>query len=749
MKKLLTLSLLLFILILYSTAQPGALDLSFNSGTGANNQINAMALQPDGKIVAVGYFDMFNGDTIYKIIRLNTDGSIDTSFHSGTQLLGANVLDVTLQPDGKIIAAGEIGSYAGVTSNFIVRLNADASLDTSFHTGTGFSYTVHCIKLQSDGKILVGGEFTSYNGITANRIIRLNTDGSADTSFHSGLGADGTVEAIALQPDGKIVIGGDLVDYNGLLVFRTTRLFADGTHDSTFHATGHPTAIGLDGAVFDIAITPQNRIYVGGNFNNIAFQSKRKIGRLLPNGDLDAAFSQNGTGANNEVRAVKLSPQSKVLMCGNFGTYNNTSIVRVARLDSAGQIDTEFDPGTGPDGEPFNLSLQPDGKIIICGSFDSYNGTARGKIARLYNCLTPQPDSIYGNSYALCNGTQQTYSITPVSNATKYEWTLPNGWLGSSDSASITITSDGSGGVISVKAFNDTCGYSYATTRTIATVQPPGVNICLVTVDTASTHNIVIWEKPQTALIDSFIIYRETATNVYTKIGAVPYDSLSEYHDYAADPNTTSYRYKLSVLDTCHAESDLSLFHNTIHLQNLGSGNFQWTFYQIENSLNPVLSFNVYRDNLGNGNFQPIGNVPGTNATFTDVTFNSFTNSQYVIDANWSISCTPSRTVNTTRSNIRHRNAIDVLSNGNELSIADMLQVYPNPAGKLVNISIPSSLNIARLQLFNAIGQIVWSETPVQTSSIKQINVETLPKGVYALSLETNWGRVIKKLIIE
>jgi hypothetical protein len=220
--------------------------------------------------------------------------------------------------------------------------------------------------------------------------------------------------------------------------------------------------------------------------------------------------------------------------------------------------------------------------IIVGGNFTSYNNISRNGIARLYNCLTPQPDTILGLTYAECRGALQTYSITPVTSATKYEWTLPNGWTGSSDSASITVVSDGSGGVISVKAFTPQCGFSNATTLSIATLQPPGIDICLVTVDTASTHNIIIWEKQPTSLIDSFCIYRETTSNIYTKIATIPFDSLSEYHDYDANPNTTSYRYKMSIIDTCGAESALSPFHNTIHLQNLGNGNFQWTFYQIE-----------------------------------------------------------------------------------------------------------------------------------------------------------------------
>jgi hypothetical protein len=412
--------------------------------------------------------------------------------------------------------------------------------------------------------------------------------------------------------------------------------------------------------------------------------------------------------------------------------------------------DPQFNIGSGANHTIIDLLLQPDSKLLVAGIFTEFNGIPRKTIARLYTCLTPQPDSIYGLSYAECNGTAQTYYVTPVAGATKYEWTLPNGWTGTSDSAFITAISDGSGGTIRVKAFTDSCGWSYSTTLNIATVQPPGVDICLVTVNDSSTHNIILWEKPATSLIDSFFIYRETTTNVYTKIGAVPYDSLSEYHDLDtnANPNSTSFRYKLSVLDTCGAESALSKYHNTIHLQNLGSGNFQWTFYRIEGTPNPVISFNMNRDNLGNGNFSPIGLIPGTNATFTDINHSSFPDAEYVIDVDWNISCTPIRaTINTTRSNIKRKNQIDtLLITGIDNTLLNEIAVYPNPADDVLNIELPEQLKIKQMQLINSLGQIVWSQKP--ESNLMTIDVAALPKGIYLLAVETENGILKKKIVV-
>ena len=734
---------LLFTFFMSCMAQPGALDLSFR-GTGAGDHVRSTAVQADGRIIIVGDFLYYNDTTLNHIARVLDNGGIDTSFKTGVGT-DAKIYALALQPDGKIIIGGDFFNYNGTPSNHLARLNINGTIDTSFHLGSGTDYHIKAICVQTDGKVLMGGNFLHYNGTSCNRIIRINPDGSVDTTFNPGAAANGTVECIALQKDGKIIVGGSFTNFNGTLDIRIARLDSNGTIDSSFNQGFG----GTNSTVIAIALQNDSNIIIGGNFTTYNLQSLNHIARLSPTGDPNNNFFE-GSGANSSVQAIHVDPNTnEILIAGSFTSYfNGTPINRIARLKPDGRLDSTFNVGfSGCDGDIASISIQPNGKIIIGGNFLTYNDSVRHRIARLYNCLTPQPDSIYGTDYALCNGTAQTYYVTPVAGATQYEWTLPNGWLGSSDSSSITAISDGTGGTITVKAFTDSCGYSYATARAIATIKPTSVNICLVTVDTASTHNIVIWEKPVTQLIDSFFIYRETSTNVYTKIIALPYDSLSEYHDYAANPNVTSYRYKLSVLDTCGAESELSPYHNTIHFQNLGSGNFQWTFYQIENASNPVMSFNIYRDNLGNGNFFPIGNVPGTNATFFDNTFGSFLNSEYVIDANWGISCTPTRAVNTTRSNKRPRNAIDVLSTGNTLSWVDMVQVYPNPSSTVVYIDYATDIHITGLQLFNYLGQTVLSKT--ETDDLHRLAINLLPAGVYTLRLETNVGRVLKKIVIQ
>jgi uncharacterized delta-60 repeat protein len=203
-------------------SQPGELDTTFNfgrphgffsdpanpePGEGTNSAIISLTLQPDGKVLIGGTFEIYNGMRRNRIARLNTDSSLDTTFNPGT---GANdwVRYFFLQPDGKVLIGGDFTGYTSTSRNRIARLNADGSLDTTFNPGTGANSSVQSLALQPNGKVLIGGLFTSYNGTPCNYIARLNADGRLDTSFNPGTGANSSIWYLALQPNGKVLTGG-------------------------------------------------------------------------------------------------------------------------------------------------------------------------------------------------------------------------------------------------------------------------------------------------------------------------------------------------------------------------------------------------------------------------------------------------------------------------------------------------------------------------------------------------------------
>ena len=215
------------------------IDTSFNTTTGFVNteDVQMMALQTDGKLVVGGSFTSYKSQSYNRIIRLNSDASIDTSFIVGSGFNNSILRNcIALQSDGKIVIGGDFTSYNGTTSNRIIRLNTDGSIDNTFSIGSGFNDRVASIIIQSNGKIIVGGNFTSYNGVSSLRIIRLNSDGSKDTGFSSGGFGSGAILSLKLQSDGKILCGLSVTTtYNGTSVNELCRLNSDGTLDNTFN----------------------------------------------------------------------------------------------------------------------------------------------------------------------------------------------------------------------------------------------------------------------------------------------------------------------------------------------------------------------------------------------------------------------------------------------------------------------------------------------------------------------------------
>jgi uncharacterized delta-60 repeat protein len=174
-------------------AQPGQLDLSFNpgdgglgAGSGIPEAVTISVIQADGKIVVGGFFTTVEGRTANRIARLNADGTFDATFNAGIGAPNNLVETIAIQNDGKILVGGPFTNFGGTGRNYLVRLNSDGSIDADFNIGTGTNGSVRAVGLQSDGKIIIGGAYTTFNGAPASQIIRLNANGSLDATFNTG-----------------------------------------------------------------------------------------------------------------------------------------------------------------------------------------------------------------------------------------------------------------------------------------------------------------------------------------------------------------------------------------------------------------------------------------------------------------------------------------------------------------------------------------------------------------------------------
>ncbi len=370
----------------------GRLDVTLNLNT-VGSSVIATAVQPDGKILIGGNFTTVLGVPRNNIARLNTDGTLDLIFDPNAN----NEVDaIAVQADGKILACGIFNdhgngtiSIGGAARNRIARLDATTGSADSFNPNANSD--VYAIAVQADGKILAGGAFTtlSPNGggaVTHNRIARLDATTGAPDSFDPN--ANSSVFSIALQADGKILAGGAftmLSPNGGGAVTRNRIARLDAT-------TGAPDSFdpNANSSVFSIAVQADGRILAGGAFTTLSPNgggavTRNYIARLFSDATLDTAFDPN---ANDEVASIVVQADGKILVGGFFSTLSPNgggAVTRnhIARLFSDGTLDTAFDPSAN--NSVFSIAVQADGKILVGGFFDGIGGQERNQFARLSN----------------------------------------------------------------------------------------------------------------------------------------------------------------------------------------------------------------------------------------------------------------------------------------------------------------------------------------------------------------------------
>jgi len=397
----------------------GTIDNTFVTGTGTNAGINAISLRANGNILISAsnvsppnsfqplVYNTYNVNTFFelgskgnllhrekssrvdgkKILRrpdgkfniigesrspyhrglktINNNGtlSINTNLFGGFdnkpigwsgQIQPSSCQDGVIQSDGKIILVGDFDKYNDILADGLIRLNSDYSIDTSFNIGQSFAYKygdpeIHSVALQPDGKILVGGYFDTFRGIpVSGKIIRLNTNGELDTTFNYTNNDGDAPFQIEVQTDGKILIN----------VFGLLRLNSDGALDTTFNPDPYP------GYFSKFALLSDGKILIPHNY---------KMKRINSDGSIDTSFNSvdfDLTGKNS----FAIQSDGKILVAGRYSIYSNISGKGLFRLNSDGTFDPGFNVGTGFNGDVESVVVEPDGKILVAGPFTNYNG---------------------------------------------------------------------------------------------------------------------------------------------------------------------------------------------------------------------------------------------------------------------------------------------------------------------------------------------------------------------------------------
>jgi uncharacterized delta-60 repeat protein len=286
---------------------------------------------------------------------------------SGINAAGA-IFALDLAENNRLYIAGSFSAFDGIARNQIARLQPDGTLDTTFDAGQGPNHAVYAVKALPGGRVLIGGAFGRVNTVYCPGIARLRADGSLDLSFKPDFSANGTVTALVCQPDGKIIVAGSQFDLSNAQtkLYRQTvaRLNEDGTVDKTFDA-GVIWGRLYKGDIAAVALQPNGKLIIAGAFNTIAQKSVFCLARLNSDGSLDTGFSAPPFGPETtHIDKLALQSDGRLLIAGDFATINGYSRIGLARLNADGSLDTSFD--AGPSSEPIvrSLALQRDGKVL-------------------------------------------------------------------------------------------------------------------------------------------------------------------------------------------------------------------------------------------------------------------------------------------------------------------------------------------------------------------------------------------------
>jgi hypothetical protein len=391
------------------------------------------------------------------------------------------------------------------------------------------------------------------------------------------------------------------------------------------------------------------------------------------------------------------------------------------------------------------------------------NGCGDGATKNKAITVNPLPDAAGIISGSTSNNvcplsTNINYSITPVANATSYTWLYPSGYSvsGGANTNSIFLdaTLNASNGGIKVVGTN-ACGAG--DTSSVLNVNIAGLptqQICVVTVDSSSVHNEIIWQKNGISNVDSFRVYRVQSLILDTLIGTVDYADLGKLVDVTANPNVTSYTYKIAAVDFCGNEGPKSIPHQSIHLQSIYTAgppqkmDLIWNYY----SGATVLNYRVLRDTNNSGNWVVlINNLAPNAASYTDYTIPSGANSvQYRVDVIWANSCDPSArvaqsVVSTTKSNTKDF-VINVVTNIKaQTELLNSISLFPNPTKDMFDVELKAGIESFDVEIYNQLGSVLKSNH-FTNSDRATINISEFSSGVYFVVVKTQMGSVTKRI---
>jgi uncharacterized delta-60 repeat protein len=358
--------------------RPGRVDVKFGLNVDLGGRVNAIETQTDGKVVIAGSFHKALPNERFDILRLNADHTVDTTFNAGTATQGSGTINsVFIQPDGKILIGGTFNRFNGVsTSSPLLRLNADGNADTTFNV-TGLDVTsVYDIDRQSTGKILASA--SNLNG--SSFIARFSVDGSWDqTSVRPG--GTGFGFRIDVTSDDRVLVGGTFAyAINGNTFRNLTRLTSALATDTSFAADVETTGSGF---VEPSEIIGGRILIWGGGIISVNQVPRRGVAILLNNGNLDASFDP-APMQTEIINAAAIQDDGKVLIAGESFTRWNTFVRgNLARLNADGSLDSNFYVGRGFEARVRAIKVASSARVLVGGDFSRYDRVIRRAVVKV------------------------------------------------------------------------------------------------------------------------------------------------------------------------------------------------------------------------------------------------------------------------------------------------------------------------------------------------------------------------------
>jgi len=354
--------------LIYSIKK-GTYSNKFYIGTGFNDAVRGFILYSDGSILVVGKFTKYKNISVNHIVKIKYSGEIDETFNIGSGF-NNHVYGIIELPSAKLVLTGNFTSYNGTTYNRIIILNPDGTIDSTFNIGSGFNSNTNLSLYTINNKLLISGTYTTFNGTSANNIVMLNLDGSIYTGFNYGTGFNNTTNGIAQLSNGDLIISGKYTSYNGTNAGQIVKLNLQGILNSAFNSN---IGNGTNNKAYGVSVYNDD-LYIVGDFSSFNSHNANDIVKIDSNGNIDLQFMANCTGSNHYNITTSFQSDGKIIVVGEFSRMNGVYANRIARLNVDGTFDTNFNiNGSGFDNAVYPVLVLKSDDIIVGGYFHHYN----------------------------------------------------------------------------------------------------------------------------------------------------------------------------------------------------------------------------------------------------------------------------------------------------------------------------------------------------------------------------------------